>query len=88
MKKLIIKNINEYNYTLVDNDNNSHNLNIEFYGFAPDVGDTIYLSEKNLHEGVLYSYGHISDEYTQKDDKDIVKIIHGDDIVYMQRYYG
>ena len=40
MIKLIIENIDGYNYTLKDNDNNRYKINIEFYdiGELPTLG--------------------------------------------------
>ncbi len=88
MLKLIIENIDEYNYILVDKEKNKYKLNIEFYDFNPNIGDIIYLNKKNLLENVLYAYGPLNDQYTKREDSDLIKIIHADEIVYLQRYYG
>ena len=52
MIKLIIENIDGYNYTLKDNDNNIYNINIEFYDIdeLPKVGDIIYINNKLLNK--------------------------------------
>ena len=44
MNKLIIENIDGYNYILKDTNNKSYNINIEFYDIdvLPKVGDIIY----------------------------------------------
>ena len=51
MKKVSIEKVDNYDYTLIDLDNNIYELNIEFYSkFKPEIGDTLYMSEKILNE--------------------------------------
>jgi hypothetical protein len=88
MIKLNIERIDEYFYTLIDKGGNRYNLNIEFYNFYPKVGDVIYLSKKNIRKDILYSYGPINSKYTRNNDEDIIKIIHDESIIYLQKYYG
>lgn len=88
MLKLSIEKIDEYLYTLIDSNGKRYNLNIEFYGFVPEVGDIAYLNEKNVIENNLYNYGPINSKYTREDEEDIIKIVHGDNMIYLQRYYG
>ena len=46
MKKVVIKEINNYDYTLVDSNNKVYIKNIEFYSeYKPVVGDIIYLED-------------------------------------------
>ena len=88
MIKLSIENIDEYLYTLTDNNNKRYVLNIEFYEFIPKVGDIIYISEKNLNKNDMYSYGPTGSNYSKEDEEDIIKIVRGKNTIYLQRYYG
>ena len=88
MKKVIIKEINNYDYTLVDNDNKVYVKNIEFYSeYKPCIGDTIYLDESILNTVNIYSFDEIYD--TKKVRKeDIIKVISKDKEYYFQRSFG
>ena len=50
MIKVIITEIDGYNYTLKDNKEKSYKINIEFYGLSsnPTINDVIYINEKLL----------------------------------------
>ena len=88
MKKVIIKKIENYNYTLVDSDNNVYIKNIEFYSnYKPIVGDTVYFDDKILNENNLYAFDEIYDQNNILVE-DIIKIIHDDKEYYFQRRYG
>jgi len=88
MKKVIIKEINDYNYTLVDNDNNKYIKNIEFYStYKPVINDVIYLDESILHEVNLFAF----DELYKMDKvniKNYIKVVHEDKEYYFQRRFG
>ena len=88
MLKLKIFEINNYNYILLDDENKKYNLNIEFYGFIPQVNDLVYIYEKNIKENILYTYGPVGDKYTKNEYEDIIKIERDNKYVYLQRYYG
>ena len=87
MKKMIIQNIDNYDYTLTDNDN-IYVLNIEFYSNnKPSVGDIIYISEKVLNEKNLFAFDEVYDAKNISLD-DLIRVIHDDKNIYFQRIYG
>lgn len=96
MIKLVIKEISGYNYVLVDNDDRKYNVNIEFYGVQnlPMVGDTLYLDEKMLNEidNNMVSFGPIDEKYGKDvnsiDDSEVICLVHGNNSVYLKRFYG
>ena len=88
MKKVVIKDIKYYNYTLVDNEDNEYIKNIEFYSnYKPMVNDIIYLDEKILDEVNLYSFDEIYDTKRAKLE-DMIKVVHEDKEYYFQRRFG
>ena len=88
MKKVIIKEINDYDYTLVDNDNKTYIKNIEFYSeYKPRVGDIIYLDDGILNTTNIYSFDEIYDPSKAKKE-DIIKVISKDKEYYFQRSFG
>ena len=88
MKKVVIKDIKDYNYTLVDNEDNEYIKNIEFYSnYKPMVNDIIYLDEKILDEVNLYSFDEIYDTKRAKLE-DMIKVVHEDKDYYFQRRFG
>lgn len=88
MKKLVIEEINNYDYILKDELNNQYELNLEFYGLDKklSVGDVIYLNKKLLVNDAVYSFGLVKD--FQKDIKEYIKVILSDQEYYLERYYG
>ncbi len=86
LKKLQIINIDRCNYTLLDNDNNQHNVSIIFYEFDPKLNDYIYIDEKIIKEVNIYNFGPIKDKKINEDE--IIKITRGKEEYYLQRYYG
>ena len=88
MKKLIIKEKNNYDYKLIDQDNNVYNINIEFYSkYKPQVNDIIYVDDSIINEVNLYAFDEVYDT-RNVDIKDIIKVISNDKEYYMQRRYG
>ncbi len=88
MKKVIIKDIKEYDYTLVDSDDNTYNKNIEFYSeYKPCGNDVIYLDESILEEVNLYSFDEIYDTKKARIE-DVIKVVHNDKEYYFQRRFG
>lgn len=88
MKKVIIKDINDYNYTLVDSEDNVYVKNIEFYtSYKPCVNDVVYIDESILEEVNLYAFDEIYDTKKAKLE-DMIKIVHGDKEYYFQRRFG
>ena len=88
MKKTIIKKIDNYDYTLIDNDNIEHIINIEFYSnYKPQINDIIYFDDTILTERNLYAFDEVYDT-KNIDIKDIIKVVHQDKEYYFQRRYG
>jgi hypothetical protein len=88
MKKVIVKEINDYNYTLVDKDNKTYIKNIEFYSdYKPNINDVIYLDESILLETNLFAFDEIYD-LKDIDKKDVIKIINNEKEYYFQRRFG
>ncbi len=96
MIKLIIENIDGYNYILKDSNNKSYNINIEFYDVdvLPKVGDIIYINNKLLNKinNNVVSFGKLDGIYgrtiTDENDEDIISLSIQDKIIYLKRYYG
>lgn len=93
MKKLTIKDKEDYIYYLID-DNNEYELKIEFYdlNILPKKGDNFYLDEKLLREKILLSFGLINnndgkDINLLKEDE-ILILDNGKEKIYLKRYYG
>ena len=88
MKKVVIKEINNYDYTLVDSNNKVYIKNIEFYSeYKPSVGDIIYLDDGILNTTNIYSFDEIYDTSKVKME-DIIKVISKDKEYYFQRSFG
>lgn len=88
MKKVVIKEINDYDYTLVDSDNKKYIKNIEFYSdYKPVVGDIIYLDDSILNIMNIYSFDEIYDTSNVKKE-DIIKVVSKDKEYYFQRSFG
>ncbi len=96
MIKLIIENIDGYNYILKDSNNKSYNINIEFYDVdvLPKVGDIIYINNKLLNKinNNVVSFGKLDGIYgrtiTDENDEDVIGLSIQDKIIYLKRYYG
>jgi hypothetical protein len=84
MKKVVIKKIEGYNYTL-QCDDKEYVKNIEFYDTKINVGDIMYLPDDVLNEVNLYAYGPIKEGAKEED---IIKVISNDKEIYLERYYG
>ena len=88
MKKLVVKEINNYDYIFIDSDNKEYNLNIEFYtDNKPAINDAIYFPDEILKEKNMFSFGELLEEST-KEEKDLIKVVIGNKEFYLQRYYG
>ena len=88
MKKVKIREINNYEYTLVDSDNKVYIKNIEFYSnYKPQVNDIMYLDDSILKEINLYAFDEVNDTDNVKIE-DIIKVIHKDREYYLERRYG
>ena len=93
MKKVTIKDKEDYIYYLID-DNNEYKLKIEFYdlNILPKKEDNLYLDEKLLKEKILLSFGLMNnndgkDINLLKEDE-IIILDNGQEKIYLKRYYG
>lgn len=94
MKKLIIKKIEDYNYTLID-DQQEYFLNLEFYDLkiSPKENDYLYINEHLLKEkNIPLCFGPINSHYgkeiSSSEDEDILIIVINQEKIYLKRYYG
>ena len=88
MKKLVIKEINNYDYILIDESNKKYVINIEFYSkYKPQVNDILYVDDSIVKEVNLYAYDEIYDT-RNVDIKDIIKVVSNKKEYYFQRRYG
>lgn len=85
MKKLKVIKIDNYLYTLEDEERKIHTRNFEFLDTKVDIGDYIYIDDNALEENNIYTYGKIEEK---SDVEDYIKIIHNNNEIYLQRYYG
>ena len=96
MIKLIIESIDGYNYILKDSNNESYNINIEFYDIdvLPKEGDIIYINNKLLNKinNNVVSFGKLDGIYgrkiTDENDEDVIGLSIHDKVIYLKRYYG
>ena len=96
MVRLIIKSTFNYNYVVVDNNDREYNVNIEFYGLQelPVVGDYLYVDETMLNEinNNMVSFGPIDGKYGKDinsiDASEVICLVHGNNSVYLKRFYG
>lgn len=86
MYRLAIINIDDFIFTLQDNDNNIYKKAIHFINtkYLPKLGDFITIQEDILNENNIYTFGNIYD----KTKDDIIKIETSNNVLYLQRYYG
>ena len=88
MKKLIIQELNNYIYTLIDEKEKISQLNIEFYSkYKPQIGDVIFMDDGILKEVNLFTFDEIF-VTSNSNIKDIIKVIHNDKEYFFQRKYG
>ena len=94
MKKVKILKIDNYIYTLIDDDNNKYNLNFEFIDLNKNisVNDDMYINEELLNEKEFYTFGVLSSEFGKEIeselDDDILIIESKEGRVYLKRLYG
>lgn len=88
MKKVIIKEIKEFNYKLVDEINKQEYLkNLEFLGsYIPKVNDIIYIPDEILKEINLFTFREIT-KLDEVKESELIKIV-SDKEYYLKRMYG
>ena len=92
MKKMIIKNINSFIYTLDDGVKN-YNAKMEFFNVEPLIGDTLYVHDNLLKSfNELLSFGPIDGIYGRNiedsTDPDILVLNQDSKRIYLKRYDG
>lgn len=93
MRRFKIINIDNYDYTLIDDKLNKREITIEFHKLneLPRVNSYIYLSDNLLNEHLI-SLGPLGSKYGKKldkDDEDDISVLEIDgEKIYLQRYYG
>mgnify|MGYP006919063261 CR=1 FL=1 len=91
MVKLLVKQIDGFNYYLYDvNSKDSYIINIEFYSVKPVVGDYLYLRHPLIKENIL-NIGPLTSQYGREitaEDDDLIKLEHDGNIIYLKRLYG
>ncbi len=100
MKKLEIIRVDNYMYTLKDNENNLYIFTFEFHSMKkkPQVGDYIYLSDELLDKEYIeysesYAFGSLDDTSGRKieenkNTQDLIVIQQGEKKKYLKRLYG
>ncbi len=92
MKKLTIKNIEDYNYILEDENNNDYSVNMQFYDVEdPKSEDSIIMDEYLLDEHIPLSFGPLSGKYgknVKENDADVIEVITKTKKMKLKRYYG
>jgi uncharacterized Zn finger protein len=87
MKKVVVKEIKNYDYVLSDG-KKIYKKNIEFYSHEkPMVGDIIYIDDKVLEEMNMFSFDNLYEDKNAT-TKDIIKVVSGKKEYYLQRIYG
>lgn len=94
MNKLIVLEINNFIYTLIDAQGNKYNLNLEFINLDKSISknDIIYMSDELLVEHGVYTFGPFNNLYGDNIESelspDIVVLEIDNERTYLQRYYG
>ena len=99
MKKLIIKNIDNTIYKLVDDKGLEYELNLEFIGLDKElkINNSIEISMELLNPrsssySSFYTFGLLNDITGRNNvsitDDDVIKLIIDDEEIYMKRLYG
>ena len=98
MIKLSIKNVNNNDYELVNNDN-IYKLNIRFFDIKkfPKVGDIIYASENLIDKKYCeysdsYQFGAVNSIYGRKininSEQEVICIVMDGENTYLKRIFG
>ena len=88
MIKLVIKNKDEYSNYVLEGNNETYDVNINFMDVElPSVGDYFYIPEKVLKEKVSLNYG-IIESSNNIDEEELMVIVKNNNKIYLQRFYG
>ena len=88
MIKLVIKNKDEYSNYVLEGNNETYDVNINFMNVElPAIGDYLYIPEKVLKEKVSLNYGIIENS-NNIDEEELMVIVKNNNKIYLQRFYG
>ena len=88
MIKLVIKNKDEYSNYVLEGNNETYDVNINFMNVElPAIGDYLYIPEKVLKEKVSLNYGIIENS-NNIDEEELMVIVKNNNKIYLQRLYG
>lgn len=99
MVKLKIININDYEYSLKDEEEHNYIINMEFFDVdeKPRIGDYIYINKELLNPkydgySTSYTFGSLENKYgkenIQMEDIDVIKVTLKNKEIYLKRLYG
>lgn len=99
MKKLIVKNINDRNYTLINLENKKeYNFTLTFYGIDKIKEGTIFYFHKELLDpeyseySTEYYFGPIDEVYGReikcKNDIDLICVEINNEKTFLKRFFG
>ena len=84
MVKFKVTNINDYKYTLEQENGQSLVLDIEIFGdLKIQVNDYVYINEATTKENITIIFGPVYTDLTE-----LIRVKRGNEIFYLQRYYG
>ena len=87
MIKLKIKSIDEYCNYVLENDNKTYEVNMNFMSInKPSVEDYIYMPEKLLKENVSLNFGPVENDNLNEDE--IIVLLNKENKIYLQRFFG
>ena len=96
MVKLKIININDYEYSLKDEEEHNYIINMEFFDVDenPRIGDYIYINKELLNPkydgySTSYTFGSLENKYgkenIQMEDIDVIKVTLNNKEIYLKR---
>lgn len=99
MLTLEIINRKDYLYYLRDENGNKYTLNLEFFDIStqPKAGNMLYINKELLNPkydgySTSYTFGNLDNKFgkdnIQKNDIDVIKLLIGDEKIYLKRIYG
>ncbi len=86
MKKYIIEKIGKYNYTLIDEEENIYEINLEILDISYHLKDILYFNNFSNH--TQYTFGPLNSKYGKNTQEDVLIIDNHKEKIYLQRYYG
>ena len=88
MIKLTIKSKDNYSNYVLEENNETYEVNINFMNVElPSIGDYLYIPEKVLKEKVSLNYGIIENS-NNIDEEKLMVMLKNNNKIYLQRFYG